>query len=531
MENPEVYSYEEIEIELHQVLNFVLFKNSPILAMFLEYIVTETLQGRSKNIKEYNIAVNVLKRPASFNCNDDSIVRIHAGRLRRVLNLYYVTEGKNNKFHIDVPKGSYVPHFKWFSQDKVDSCSSSTTSSANDTNPMVAIFPFKCFSGKEEEVMFSIILSEEISSELSSFRDIATIGYYSAEMTSKISENIIEAGKSLKVDYIITGSVQFIDERIKIRVNLLIASSGQVMVTKTINKRIDSGMLEIQDEIINNFIGAIGGYYGLIFHGMNLASPIKASANMIMREGIYGYYKYQRSFSFSTFNTAVAALEKAVKMYPDSAEALAMLAELYLDGILLGIKTVDEPFEVACRFSAEALKIDPLSQHAWQTRAFLHLFKKEKEYCFHSALQCLKLNSNSTDITCGVGFVLVCAGYFEEGFQLIQKASRLSPDYPWFVNGGLCFYFIYKRDYLTALYWAEKMNTEETYWDPLLKTVCLSYIGKQFEAKKSLARLLELVPDAPVRMKEMIPCLILSNDLASHIVTALENTVLAYIEN
>jgi TolB-like protein len=522
MKIPKVFSYEEIEIELKRVLNFSLFKNSPTLSVFLEYIVNETLHDRSKSIKEYNIAINVLKRPSSFNCKDDAIVRIHAGRLRRALNLYYVTEGKKNPFFIDVPKGSYVPHFNQQTQSDSDNSYSYPLVTIESTNPIVAIFPFKCLSEKKEEKVFSLHLGEEFSAELSRFNDVSVIGYYSAEMMAKINENILEAGKLVKADYIITGSIQFIGESVRIRVNLLVALTGEVMMTKAINKEINNGIFEIQDEIIQSFIGAIGGYYGCIFHEMETAAPIKASANTKMREGIYGYHRYQRDFTVENFKTAVSTLEETIKIHTDSSVALAMLGELYLDGILLRIDTIPNPLEAGYRCSAEALKIDPLCQHAWHTLSLVYLFKKDRESCFRSAFQCLELNPNSIVMTCNLGFVLVCAGYFEEGFQLMQKGIKFNPDYPWFVNGGLCFYFIYKKEYATAFYWAEKMNTGETFWDPLLKLVCLSYMKEQSDIKKNLTKLLELAPDAPAKIKEMIPCLILSDSLALQIITGLE---------
>jgi TolB-like protein len=388
-------------------------------------------------------------------------------------------------------------------------------------NPTVAIFPFKCLSEKKEEKLFSLFLGEEFSSELSRFKDISVIGYYSEEMTAKISQNILEAGRLLNADYIITGSIQFIEERVRIRVNLLIASTGEVMMTKTLNKEIFIGLFEIQDEIIQSFTGAIGGYYGRIFQEMDVVSPLKASANTKIREGIYGYYKYQRSFSIANFKTAVSTLEETVKLHPDSAVALAMLGELYLDGIILAIKTIDDPFRRGCILSAEALRIDPLCQHVWQTLTWVYLFKKERESCLRSAYQCIELNPNSTVMTCSIGFVLVCAGYFEEGYQLIQKGIKLNPDYPWFVNGGLSFYYIHKKEFSTAFYWAEKMNTGETFWDPLLKLVSSSYLEEKRDTKKDLTNLLELLPNAPALIREMIPCLILSDSLASQLITGL----------
>ena len=52
-------------------------------------------------------------------------------------------------------------------------------------------------------------LSEQVSGELSRFRDITVIGYYSMEMMALIRQNILEAARSLGADYIITGSLQY----------------------------------------------------------------------------------------------------------------------------------------------------------------------------------------------------------------------------------------------------------------------------------------------------------------------------------
>ena len=47
------------------------------------------LLGNANILKEYTIALNVLDKPSNFKPQENSIVRIHAGRLRRALNHYY----------------------------------------------------------------------------------------------------------------------------------------------------------------------------------------------------------------------------------------------------------------------------------------------------------------------------------------------------------------------------------------------------------------------------------------------------------
>jgi hypothetical protein len=98
-----VFSSEEIHQQLQRIFSDSIFSVSDILKRFLLFVVDESLEGRSNQIKEYTIGVNVLHKPVSFNPRQDAIIRIHAGRLRRALNQYYREAA--------IPKGSYLPVF------------------------------------------------------------------------------------------------------------------------------------------------------------------------------------------------------------------------------------------------------------------------------------------------------------------------------------------------------------------------------------------------------------------------------------
>jgi hypothetical protein len=78
-----------VKDQLNRILSSNAFKNSNVLSGFLKFVTEETLGGREKEIKEYNIGIQVLCRNFDFNPQIDSIVRIHAGRLRRALKEYY----------------------------------------------------------------------------------------------------------------------------------------------------------------------------------------------------------------------------------------------------------------------------------------------------------------------------------------------------------------------------------------------------------------------------------------------------------
>src|SRR5215510_11403307 len=110
---------ELVRNQLSKILSSQEFTNSHVVSRFLEFVVEEALAGRANEIKEYTIGVKALGKSADFNPQFEAVVRIHAGRLRRMLREYYNGNGSSDLLLIDIPKGSYVPAFK--SLNNVDS--------------------------------------------------------------------------------------------------------------------------------------------------------------------------------------------------------------------------------------------------------------------------------------------------------------------------------------------------------------------------------------------------------------------------
>ena len=109
---PMEFSESDIREQLGRILSSPSFRSSSILSGFLQFVVDETLAGRSNDLKEYTIAINALSRNNKFNPQLDAVVRIHAGRLRRALHEYHYQWGNADPIRIEIPKGSYVPQFQ-----------------------------------------------------------------------------------------------------------------------------------------------------------------------------------------------------------------------------------------------------------------------------------------------------------------------------------------------------------------------------------------------------------------------------------
>lgn len=77
----------------------------------LLFIVRQEILTPAEPIREFDIAHRVLGRRSDFNPLDDNIVRVQMAHLRKKLDLYFSTEGKQEEIVITVALGSYKPVF------------------------------------------------------------------------------------------------------------------------------------------------------------------------------------------------------------------------------------------------------------------------------------------------------------------------------------------------------------------------------------------------------------------------------------
>jgi hypothetical protein len=85
--------------------------SSESLCKLLRYLAEHSLDHPGIAPKEYQIATEVLGRPAGFDPQSDSTVRVQVGRLRVKLAEHYASEGLEDAVVVELPKGSYALSF------------------------------------------------------------------------------------------------------------------------------------------------------------------------------------------------------------------------------------------------------------------------------------------------------------------------------------------------------------------------------------------------------------------------------------
>jgi hypothetical protein len=72
----------------------------------LAYLAERSLSGEADCLKEY-AGIDAFRKSASYDPQEDSIVRTHAGRLRFKLREYYEMEGKDDPISVELPNGGF----------------------------------------------------------------------------------------------------------------------------------------------------------------------------------------------------------------------------------------------------------------------------------------------------------------------------------------------------------------------------------------------------------------------------------------
>lgn len=485
--------------ELSLILEFEEIRNSQVLSKFIEFVVEKKLSGQEDEIKEYTIAVKGLGKPRDYNPQLDASVRIHAGRLRRLLTQYYRENGKNDAVLIDIPKGTYVPVFRSRENGNVDGNGSEVTLSVihpqehSDSvvineffelqrKPALDVLPFHNLSSDNSKDYFVAGIGEQLSSEMARFQNITVISYFTTAAYKAELKDLLELKQKVHIDYVLTGSVRFTNETMKINVQLISAENAEIIFTESYTRHLTpENIFEVEEEIIHHVSNIIADDNGIIMNQAHSSHATKPQVSSV-QDAINKYFDYTRDYSPEKFLTALHALETAIQTEPNNALALAVLAGLYEDQYIMDAIEDRALLDKATALAHAAAEINPFIQQAQKVLAWAFLLAGKKEKSFEAIERCINLNPKASSIVATMALAYICQGDFIRGFKWLLESIHLNPTSPSSTKLGFALFYFHSKDYTESLRWLERMTPLET---PFLKLLLLALWGKINKKKNS----------------------------------------------
>ena len=91
-------------------------KRAARLREFLLYIGEQSVRLGRAELHEQELGETVFARPRGYDTTQDNIVRVSATELRKRLDLHFSAGGKDEPVIFEIPRGGYVPVFRWREQ-------------------------------------------------------------------------------------------------------------------------------------------------------------------------------------------------------------------------------------------------------------------------------------------------------------------------------------------------------------------------------------------------------------------------------
>ncbi|TNF44614.1 MAG: hypothetical protein EP310_02955 [Bacteroidetes bacterium] len=511
--------------QVEKICSSAEFKTKELLCRFLSFVILEHLAGRGDKLKGYTIAVDVFKRDEDFDPGQDALVRINAGRLRRMLDLYYLKEGKYDKIKIEIPKGGYNPKISFRINDEINENEVSRQHQKDGfgTEPGIAVLSFANRTGQPENDYLAQGISEELSVELTKYEDLTVYNFNLLSHENSENYNLKKLAKKRGVRFVVEGAIQKSDTQIKTLVRLIDLMDEKQIWAQSYTREFNlNNLFDIQESISKEIASIIGSEFGIIPRKLTGEFSKQDYVDINVYDAVLKYYHFQLHLSEKTGAEAYEALFKAYSNEPESAVINALLGAFYGNNYSLDFPGSEESYKLLAEFTERAFVLKPDSLIVNASLAYKCFLYNEKERFFEMVQKCLSSGLNTTLRVGAMAFYTCLYGDWEKGKKILDNVMARNVGYPLYFHGVTLLYYYGKQDYKQALNEACKYNVPAIFWSPMLRAAVYGQLNDVVKAKIQISELLKLKPDFEPKARYLISIYVKEDELVDHILRGLQ---------
>jgi TolB-like protein/Flp pilus assembly protein TadD len=269
-------------------------------------------------------------------------------------------------------------------------------------------------------------LAEAVINSLASVKGLRVIGRTSSFQFKEEKIDITKIGQKLSVSTILEGSVQKIENRIRITVKLISTADNSQLWSHQYDQELED-IFKIQDNISASIIENLR--VKLLDSGRMRPITQNAEAYEFYLKGLYEF----RTYTPQGFDNAAELYKKAIELDPMFASAYAGLAWSYEAlGTIYSLKLTSlEAFDLAKPFLDKSLELNPNLSEAHSLLAsdllYINWDFKESENEYKKALQ---LDPSNPEAYSRYVNLLNFTGRHNEALTIANRQLEVEPYYP-----------------------------------------------------------------------------------------------------
>jgi TolB-like protein len=486
----------EVRAELAHILSSRTLRLSERHKKFLTFIVEETIAGRADRIKAYTVATSAFGRGENFDPQQDSIVRIEAGRLRRELERHYLTEGVGAPLRIEIPKGSYVPQFMTAKgADRTDA--PSVPAQIPRRGPKLLVAPFDRDSESDQFVGFETAFTRQVIMGLTRFSTIMVYGPETA-WSQGSHAHLPELSRMLDVDYVLTGRVALTTNSLVVDLLLQDLLQGRFVWAERFERALAPGDLrDLRDEVASQIVQTLAQPYG-VFHRRALDNEGEPPRDLGSYLSVLEYNEFLRTYDVDSLERIREGLEKAIQKDPSFAEAFACLSMLETNAERTAAQPVEgngDRLRRALGHARHAIFLAPNSSRAHHALAMALWFSGDIADSLAAYRHALSLNPFDTEIMAELALRYAMRMDWERAMPLVEDSFRRNPCQPQFYNMVPFLYHLAAGQPEEALKYARRSNNTKVPYTKMAIAAAAAASGQVEEARAAAADVEQQVPE------------------------------------
>ena len=304
-----------------------------------------------------------------------------------------------------------------------------TSEKASSNPPAIAVLPFLNMSGDVEQEYFADGITEDIISNLSSWKTFPVISRNSSFSYKGTSVRASQIAADLNVDYIVEGSVRKGGNKVRITAQLIDASSDKQLWSKRWDKSLDD-VFEVQDEVSASIAA-------MVSPAVKGQEQVKLSSRKKVDSTAWDYYlralaiynNENGATAFTDSDKVIEMCEKSISMQGDLSDPYVLACKAILNNIYNLDKATDRPQneEKYHKYCQKAYDLDNNNPEAVVALSRSYNLKRDYEKRLELAEKALELNPHHSGALFDYALAITSFGRFEEAMKCIERSIELNP--------------------------------------------------------------------------------------------------------
>ena len=426
----------------------------------------------------------------------------------RKLDMSFVSTGEKEMKNIRTPVSTYKIEIA----DLVHSGEASTQNSELEEEatrqetvengiPAIAVLPFTNMSGDPEQDYFADGITEDIITNLSSWRTFPVISRNSSFTYKGKSVNLKGASEELGARYIVEGSVRKSGNRIRITAQLIDAHADHHLWSQKWDRNVDDNF-EVQDEVSTLIAAQVSPTLGSHERErIERSKPTNFNAWEYYLKSLHMFNERSTTDGEDiNLGRARELCEKAIELDSGLSHAHAMLAKICRSELLQFTKEdSDKTLNEILEHSKKATELDPQNPVAALMTATHYFFKGNFAQARKFSEKAVELNPSYPEAYMRLAQAMIHTGDYENSEELVRKSLEIDPLDPQLWDRKVPHFFIYMglEDYQNAYELVEEIleDTPNAGMYRGFRASVMGYLDKGDEAKAALDDYLKLRPN------------------------------------